>query len=470
MDNQLGKVVVREVTIQYGDQETDSVNIVNLVNSISIYESIFSKHLTGNVVVVDARNLINNLLLTGQENITINCEMLEGGNPVNRTFRLYKISNLIREGDLVQIYTMHFCDPLMYRSKEERISQALRGSHTDMIEGLFEELSGDPNFIPLFTEFEETQGDNHQFVVPNWSVNKTLDWLVNNSNPIDETSYKNSMFLYQDMKGQYQFKSMDKMLVDIEEEVFHHVPYNAFSEVSAEERNLVILSSNKPQEFDTLRGLSTGAYASLLKIYDPIRKLESVKEYDIEDTIQRRQDVRDGNSILAKESPLTSLITKDTTFPKPHKLEQPTTILHEYTTTHMFDNKDKIDDEEVFMGVKHTDNSKLERHALLEILNQNRIEVVVPFTTKIRAGKKIQLDLPKGQVKIGTNKGIDFDDYYLITGVSIHIDNATKVGTCNLECSKESKLLSKMESNYSEKVAVLLTGMESKKTWYITTE
>jgi hypothetical protein len=27
-----------------------------------------------------------------------------------------------------------------------------------------------------------------------------------------------------------------------------------------------------------------------------------------------------------------------------------------------------------------------------------------------------------------------------------------------------------MESNYSEKVAVLLTGMESKKTWYITTE
>jgi len=470
MDNQLGKVVVREVTIQYGDQETDSVNIVNLVNSISIYESIFSKHLTGNVVVVDARNLINNLLLTGQENITINCEMLEGGNPVNRTFRLYKISNLIREGDLVQIYTMHFCDPLMYRSKEERISQALRGSHTDMIEGLFEELSGDPNFIPLFTEFEETQGDNHQFVVPNWSVNKTLDWLVNNSNPIDETSYKNSMFLYQDMKGQYQFKSMDKMLVDIEEEVFHHVPYNAFSEVSAEERNLVILSSNKPQEFDTLRGLSTGAYASLLKIYDPIRKLESVKEYDIEDTIQRRQDVRDGNSILAKESPLTSLITKDTTFPKPHKLEQPTTILHEYTTTHMFDNKDKIDDEEVFMGVKHTDNSKLERHALLEILNQNRIEVVVPFTTKIRAGKKIQLDLPKGQVKIGTNKGIDFDDYYLITGVSIHIDNATKVGTCNLECSKESKLLSKMESNYSEKVAVLLTGMDTKKTWYITTE
>lgn len=466
MDTQLGKVRVKKITIQYGEGDNDSIDILNLVDRFSIYESIYSKHITGNVVVVDAKNLINNLLLTGQENITIHCEMPEElQTVVERTFRIYKISNLIREGDLVQIYTMHFCDPLMYRSKEDRISQALRGSHKDMIEGLFEELSGDPNFIPKFTEFEETKGDNHQFVVPNWSVNKTLDWLVNNSNPVNEESYKNSMFLYQDMMGQYQFKSMDRMLSDTQEELFHHVPYNAIFEADSKTRNLVILSSNKPQEFDTLRGLSTGAYASLLKIYDPIRKIESIKEYDIEDTIQRRQDIRDSSSILSKESPLTPLITKNDTFPKPHKLEQPTTILHEYTTTHVFDNKNKIDDEEVFMGVKHTDNSKLERHALLEILNQNRIEVVVPFTTNVRAGRKILLDLPKGEVKIGKNEGlgIQFDNSYLITGVSIHVDNVSKVGTCNLECSKESKLLSKLEESYSQKVTALLTSMEPKK-------
>jgi len=465
MDTQLGKVRVRGITIQYGEGANDSIDILNLVDRISIYESIFSKHLTGNVVVVDAKNLINNLLLTGQENITIHCEMPEGtGTSIERTFRVYKISNLTRQGDLVQMYTINFCDPLMYRSKEDRISKAIRGSHKDMIEGLFDEISGDPNFTTLFTEFEETQGDNHQFVVPNWSVNKTLDWLVNNSNPINEESYKNSMFLYQDMTGQYQFKSMDSMLSDMQEEIFHHVPYNAFTGVDSKTRNLVILSSNKPQEFDTLRGLSTGAYASLLKIYDPIRKIESIREYDIEDTMQRRQDIRETNSILSKESPLTPLITKNDTFPKPHKLEQPTTILHEYTTTHVFDNKDKIDDEEVFIGVKNTDNSKLERHALLEILNQNRIEVVVPFTTNVRAGRKILLDLPKGEVKVGSNKGlgIEFDNSYLITGVSIHIDNVSKVGTCNLECSKESKLLSKLEESYSQKVTTLLTGMEPK--------
>ena len=446
--SEVGKVNLQEVTIQYGSDESSKIDIISLVDRISIYESIFSKHTTGNVVVVDARNLINNLLLTGQENITITCEMEEPDNrsierKIERTFRLYKISNLIREGDLVQIYTMHFCDPLMYRSKEERISQALRGSHKDMIENLFEELSGDPNFVPLFTEFEETQGDNHQFVVPNWSVNKTLDWLVNNSNRINEESYKNSMFLYQNIFGQYKFKSMDRMLYDTEKDGLTHLGRGQLDPKSPEyERRNVILSSNKPQEFDTLRGLSTGAYASLLKIYDPIRKIESVKEYDIEDTIQRRQDIRDSNSILAKENPLTPLITKEGTFPKPHKLEQPTTILHEYTTTHMFDNKDNIDDEEVFMGVKHTDNSKLERHALIEILNQNRIEVVIPFTTEVSAGNSISLDLPLGEVSIGLEERDKQDNRYLITGVSVHIDNITHIGTTNLECSKESKLIS----------------------------
>lgn len=446
--DQVGMVNLQEVTIQYGSNESEKTDIINLVDRISIYESIFSKHTTGNVVVVDANNLIKNKLLTGQENITITCSMDDpdnrsGGREIQRTFRLYKISNLIRQGDLIQTYTMHFCDPLMYRSKEERISQALRGSHKDMLETLFEEISGDPMFIPLFTEFEETQGDNHQFVVPNWSVNKTLDWLVNNSNPIKEESYKNSMFLYQDLFGQYRFKSMDSMLYDSEQDGFTHLGRGQIDPKSPEfERRKVILSSNKPQEFDTLRGLSTGAYASLLKIYDPIRKIESIKEYDIEDTTQRRQDSRDNNSILAKESPLTPLITKEGTLPKPHKLEQPATILHEYTTTHMFDNKDSVDDEEVFIGVKHTDNSKLERHALIEILNQNRIEVVVPFTTDLSAGNSISLDLPLGEVSIGLQDQVKQDNTYLITGVSIHIDNVTHIGTTNLECSKESKFQS----------------------------
>lgn len=448
--SEVGKVNLQEVTIQYGSDESSKVDIISLVDRISIYESIFSKHTTGNVVVVDAKNLINNLSLTGQENITITCEMEEPDRgsierKIQRTFRLYKISNLIRQGDLVQIYTMHFCDPLMYRSKEERISQALRGSHKDMLETLFEELSGDPNFIPLFTQFEETQGDNHQFVVPNWSVNKTLDWLVNNSNPITEDSYKNSMFLYQDIFGQYRFKSMDNMLSDTETDDFTHVGRGQLDPKSPEyRRRKVILSSNKPQEFDTLRGLSTGAYASLLRIYDPIRKIESIKEYDIEDTTQRRQDSRDNNSLLAKETPLTPLIAKrEGTLPKPHKLEQPATILHDYTTTHMFDNKDSIDDEEVFIGVKRTDNSKLERHALIEILNQNRIEVVVPFTTEVSAGNSINLNLPMGEVSIGQRgNNAKQDNRYLITGVSVHIDNITHIGTTNLECSKESKFIS----------------------------
>lgn len=66
-----GKVELEEVSIQYQNQEDDKIDIQLLVSSISLYESIYSKHTTGKMLVVDGRNLIKNLSLTGQELLTI---------------------------------------------------------------------------------------------------------------------------------------------------------------------------------------------------------------------------------------------------------------------------------------------------------------------------------------------------------------------------------------------------------------
>ena len=39
--------------------------------------------------------------------------------------------------------------------------------------------------------------------------------------------------------------------------------------------------------FDTLKGTISGAYASHMKVYDPLRKLESEEVYDMEETFKR---------------------------------------------------------------------------------------------------------------------------------------------------------------------------------------
>lgn len=445
----IGRVSVLEISLSWSPN--DSIDIMTLVTNLSLYESIFSKHTTGHLTLVDGRNLIHNLLLSGQETLKISYKLPYDDTIIERVFRLYKISNVSKDDDIAQTYNMHFCEPLMFRTKEERLSKTLRGSYKDMVFKLFNDLEQD------IVDMTETEGDTFQFLIPNWSINKTLDWLINNSNPVKKNSYKNSMFLYQTIDGEYHFKDMDSMLEEMDDRIFTHVPTSAYAGFSEEERNQVIIRVGKPQEFDTLRGLSTGAYASMLKVYDPIRKIEEIKLYDIKESIGRRQSQNENN--VQEETRLEPLVNLDSEM-KSYTENVPTTILYGNNNQHIFDNAKKLDDNEVYQSNKDTDNGKLERHALIELLNQNRLEVVVPIQTTLQVGKKIKLDLAKSEVKIGTQKSnFEQDNIYLITGLSTHIDVSGSTATTNLECSKESRSLSARDKGYAERVADLLRGM-----------
>lgn len=445
----IGKVSVLEISLSWSPN--DSIDIMTLVTNLSLYESIFSKHTTGHLTLVDGRNLIHNLLLSGQETLKVSYKLPYDDTIIERVFRLYKISNISKDDEILQTYNMHFCEPLMFRTKEERLSKTLRGSYKDMVSKLFNDLEQD------IVDMTETEGDTFQFLIPNWSINKTLDWLINNSNPVNKNSYKNSMFLYQTIDGEYHFKDMDSMLKEMDDRIFTHVPTSAYAGFSEEERNQLIIRVGKPQEFDTLRGLSTGAYASMLKVYDPIRKIEEVKLYDIKESIGRRQSQNENN--VQEETRLEPLVNLDSEM-KSYTENVPTTILYGNNNQHIFDNAKKLDDTEVYQSNKDSDNSKLERHALIELLNQNRLEVVVPIQTTLQVGKKIKLDLAKGEVKIGTQESSYIqDNIYLITGLSTHIDVSSSTATTNLECSKESRSLSARDKGYAERVADLLRGM-----------
>ena len=108
---------------------------------------------------------------------------------------------------------------------------------------------------------------------------------------------------------------------------------------------------------------------------------------------------------------------------------------------HSFDNADKLDTEESFKGWSaKVDAGKLERRAMLEILQQNRIIITIPMRTDLNVGTIIKLDIPPPQSSTG---GVDIsdkmnDNRYLITDICINGIPADKVGKCFVECVKES--------------------------------
>lgn len=240
---------------------------------------------------------------------------------------------------------------------------------------------------------------------------------------------------------------MDSMLEESYPYIFSHIIKQNNSQISEEEKNRIILQASKPQEFDTLHGTSTGTYSSMLKVYDPIRKIEEINVYDIKDTTSRRNEVSENTANSEMQGsiikPLVSSEEDTGRYGEKPFAERKfnTTILNDYTTTHAFDNAKKLSDTEVFEGVKHIDNSRLERHSLMGILQQNRIEVMVPLQTEVQVGQKIKLGLPLGQIAIEDSPKVQEDTTYLIISLATHINATNMVGTTNLECSKESRVI-----------------------------
>jgi len=459
-NSQQGKISIEKIEI-ISPYHSNPWDITNLASRMGLYESIYSKHTTGDISFIDGRNLIKNLSLTGQEKLRVVLQPFETDEVqrIDRTFRIYKLSNVSKVDDIVQTYNIHFCEQLMFTSKETRLSKTLRGSHKKMLLDVLStivesEYGGEGISMESVGTIDNTEGDNHQFLIPNWSVNKTFDWIVNNSNPSEnEVGYKNSMFFYQTLTGQYNFKSLDSMLKEQFSEVFTFYPTIGNLTSSASEKNKTILASLKPQEFDTLRGTSVGAYASTLKVYDPIRKIEEINTFDIETLYEKRKE--------KGEYPLVNYDNKVSDISKKHN----SLVINDYTTTHVFSNKKTITDDEEYMGIKSSDNSKLERQALIENLAQNTVEVSLPARTDVSVGQKVKFILQTGEAVINENLlELSADDVYLITGLSLQINVIESNGTLNLECSKESRFKSyDSEQTITQRIERLLGTERTKK-------
>ena len=147
-----------------------------------------------------------------------------------------------------------------------------------------------------FDAWEKTVPENKQFICPNWTLAQLIDYLVNNSQVGESYAFRNGMFFYQTLNGGFRFLSFDTMAG-----MEFPIPFSMTSRntVETEDENLnspkglntTILAYKKPQLFDTLQATVGGAYASRLKVYDPIRKLEEENIYDLETSMNKGEHI-----------------------------------------------------------------------------------------------------------------------------------------------------------------------------------
>ena len=468
---QQGELVVDSISIVNAEQE--SIDVLGLSTNITIFEAIDKHFLSGRITLVDGLSLIKNYKLSGQESITIKIRQAEGRGEfsepdfsVDKVFRIYSVTDIRRPSQNQEIYTLHFIDPKFFTCHKTTVSKTLRGSYSGMLLKVLEEEAGFKKLPKTaYDKWDESEPEYNQFILPNWNINKFIKYCCDNADLKGNKTFKNSMFFYQTLSGEFRFDSFQSMTSREFPLTFTSMPRSNVDQTNRDVNeegvgvNTQILQYKIPQRFNTMRGLVNGAYSSKMKTYDPVRKLEEENVYSISEVFQRGNDeghvsshplirTSDYETIYKADELISSTTSPDVSeefVDLPPDQSYDALTLYRVNMTNSFSDEAKLVDasegKQITQqkGQEYRDTGDLERKALLSLFEQNLISATIPFRSDISVGTVVNLQIPTAEMK-DDSTGNDklMDGRYLIGKMTYSISPMENMGTCTMQCIKES--------------------------------
>ena len=496
-----GAVLIDHIAITSGHYNQKTLDVKAQCTNLTIFESISDYHLSGRMTLIDGIDVLKNLKLVGQETVTVKARVpdakgnfaegdaSEKGTSIDQVFRIYSITDYKVLNNNTASYVLHFVDPMAFEFHKKKINKVLRGRYSDMLANMMYEDAemklylGDKNVSGI----EDTVPENMQLVVPNWSINRCIKFFVENGEPADNKSYKNSMFFYQNLQkvdendNQYRYQSFQTMCKkEMEHPVKFHYQGTSDHNTTNEKkypyhtRNSAIIDFERPQKANTFLGIRKGAYASKMITYDPVRKIHEDTTYSISDVFDRGSEghVQGHPMINAKEMLEICKATDFTEAGDSSSFSQKIFVeqrpdesfddytLHKVNMTNAYSDEAKLIDAESQevkqqqLGLEYRDSGPLERRALLSLMEQNITRVKIPLRFDIMAGQNVQITLPTPEVK--PQNGEEYPDElesnkYLVGKITYEISPAHGYGEVTMQCIKESfeKEISEYEPTFN---------------------
>ena len=439
----LTDVVLVSYSSQTNDNRPTKVDVGTMIGDFNIYESIYNKTLSGNILLVDSQNIIRKLPLTGNERIEF--KFFTPGSPYAYDFTektghpmyIYKIQSRTRINPKTQIYMINFCSKEMIDNELKVVSNAQTDTHSNMVANIIK----DPTFL----------GSNKNFFYePSIGLYKHVFNQLRPFDSIDQISqittslkFNNAGYYFYETVAGFNFRSLESLLA-IEANTarptvarYKSKPANISDgkgEKDIKNEMGVVMDYQIKDQFDTLKNLRNGVYASRLITHNQLNKTYEETDFNYElnypKSFHTETDSSGGREsdkgILPKyirEGKSLSDFPESTLY-----LRSDTNALHYTTEGNIVDTP----------NLKEIVQQRLSQRLAFQSL---RIELTVNGYTAVKAGDLITFELPSYEPKDG-NEPTDRDPYmsgrYLVTAVRHRIDIKMKKHIMVLECMKDS--------------------------------
>lgn len=380
-----------------------SVNIKFMTQDFNLYESIYNSVLSGDLYIWDGQNILTDFDLHGNEYLMVRFEKADF-DPIEKYFRIYKISNVKFRNLNSFEYTIHFCSEEFILNQQKRISKSYKTvKNHDIVKDILEnQLKVDSKKI---LEIENTVYEQ-ELIIPGMKPIEAINWLSSFS--LNEKL--SAAFLFYENLGGFVFKSLASMYEADPVKKLQINPKNVMGEGDKAILNSFIADRLEiPNLFDILKTISTGGYSSKMVAMNLLGQEHATLRYD---------SVKGNFDQLNKFIPYNDALNRfDET------LTDGSTYIRYFPT---------------FQGAL-VDDWLLQRASQFALLNNMQMNIQVPGDPDLRSGLVVDVDFPFIQ-PVDSPEKIEEDGAksgkYLITGVRHRIIDSVYI--CYLELSKDS--------------------------------
>ena len=274
---------VTDVTIDKLDIESSfgKYDLVPHLEELSVYEDIFSNHITGHIILQDAFNIPYKLPIVGEE--TIDCAIkLTGGDddfmidpPL---LHVHEISDRFLKTNQAQRFSLDLVSEQYMSNQHARVSKSYSSGVwtadeivSDIWSNYLDDGHGD-----LFVENTKPI----DCIIPNWRPHDAFNWLCGRAQPEDD-DHATSYLYYETMDGTH-FKSLNSIIDQVPILIFakeHRVDdptkVEGLSAGLIKVDDLVYMN-----QFQKVKNINEGLYSSKLITHDIVRKKILQHNYD----------------------------------------------------------------------------------------------------------------------------------------------------------------------------------------------
>jgi len=345
----------------------NSNNITNQVIGIQIYEDLFSPYMSGNIVLKESVDYLNNLPITGQEflYLKISTPLLDDKFALTGTFYVYKVSDREYTSEKNTVYKLHFISLQALIENSELISKGYEGKISDIVRQHLLEWVGEPNIGII----EDTKNST-KYVSNFWNRVKNLNFLTNQA--VNQDNSPTYLF-FQNRDG-FNFMTLDSLYSLPQKQTFNYnmnlrdiLPTGEayrLIENDYQRINEIIL----PDSFDTAQKQRDGTYASTLYTYDLSSKNWKVNKYQYQDTFTKTKHLN--------PNPLTAKAMAG--FFKPEAV-----VSHNEQEFGVMNNYGDVSNSAIVQA----------RVSLLSMVESFKVTIIVPGRTDYTVGQKVYLKL-----------------------------------------------------------------------------